>query len=129
MFRKIMVPVDPGAPEVAGKALEIGKWMAAQCGAEILLISIAERPDSEEAEAEAEARLQAMVDAEKGDLKMDGVLTLGGRVADEIRYAAEEMGVDLIVMASHEPRISDLLFGSKSAQVALHTHCCVLVVR
>ncbi len=129
MFRKIMVPVDPGAPDIARKALEIGKWLARQSEAEILLISIAERPDSEAAEAEAETRLQEMVDAERGDLKMDGVLTLGGRVADEIRYAAEEMGVDLIVMASHEPRISDMLFGSKSAQVALHTHCSVLVVR
>lgn len=124
-----MIPVDPGTPEIASKALEIGKWMAQQSDAEVLLISIADKPGSEAAEAEAEAQLQAMIDAERGDLRMDGVLTLGGRVADEIRFAAEEMGVDLIVMASHEPRLSDLLFGSKSTQVALHTHCCVLVVR
>jgi nucleotide-binding universal stress UspA family protein len=98
-------------------------------GAEVLVISITQDPHDPARETELETRLQAYVDTQKEDLHMDGVLTLGGAVASEIRNAAEDMGVDLVVMASHEPRIDDYLFGSRSASVALHTQCSVMVVR
>lgn len=128
MFAKIMVPVDLDHPEVAARAMEAAKRIAAMEDAEILVISIATKPSDPDG-SEEEARLEAYLAEHRGDLRMDGVLTLGGTVPREIRYAAEEMGVDLIVMASHEPRMGDLLFGSRSAKVALHTHCSVLVVR
>ena len=129
MFTKIMVPVDLDAPEIAEKAMAVAKRLAAIDDAEVLVISITADPRDPEKEAALENRLQAYVDAQKGELRMDGVLTLGGTVPAEIRNAAEDMGVDLIVMASHEPRIDDYLFGSRSARVALHTQCSVMVVR
>ncbi|MEO0623354.1 MAG: universal stress protein [Pseudomonadota bacterium] len=103
MFKKIMVPVDLDQPEIAERAMSVAKELAMLGDAEILVISIATQPSSPEGVAE-EARLEAYLSEQRGALKMDGVLTLGGKVAKEIRYAAEEMGVDLIVMASHEPR-------------------------
>ncbi len=129
MFRKILVPVDLDAPQVAEKALRVAKRLAETEGAEILLISVMPDPQDPEEEARQEARLQALIDAEKGELAMDGVLNLGGTVAREVRAAAEEMGCDLVVMASHWPRLDDHLFGSKSASVALHSACSVMVVR
>lgn len=133
MFRKIMVPVDLDAPGIAAPAMETALRLAAlETETDILAIAVATRPTSLEGTAE-EARLEAFLTEHRGDLPkgatLDGVLTLGGAVPTEIRLAAEDMGVDLIVMASHEPRLSDLLFGSRSASVALHTPCSVLVVR
>ncbi|MEM9144841.1 MAG: universal stress protein [Pseudomonadota bacterium] len=129
MFHKIMVPVDLDQPDIADRAIEAAKRIATLSPeAQIMIIAIATDPSSPDG-AEEEQRLQAYIDAHRAETAMDGVLTLGGRVPSEIRYAAEEMGVDLIVMASHEPRLSDMMFGSRSASVALHTQCSVMVVR
>ena len=57
------------------------------------------------------------------------MLKLGGSISAEIRYTAEELGCDLIVMGSHDPHFTDYLIGSNAAHVALHTPCSVLVVR
>ncbi|GMG85478.1 universal stress protein [Paralimibaculum aggregatum] len=129
MFSKILVPVDLDAPEVAAKAMATARRIAATEGAGILVISVTPDPKDPEKEAALEARLKAYIDGERGELEMDGILNLGGSVAREVRAVAEEMGVDLVVMASHWPRLDDHLFGSRSASVALHSHCSVLVVR
>lgn len=133
MFRKIMVPVDLDNPGIALPAMAAARQLATleeRC--EILVIAVATKPTDREGSVE-EARLEAYLAEHRVDLpkgtSMDGVLTLGGAVATEIRLAAEDMKVDLIVMASHEPRLTDLLFGSRSASVALHTPCSVMVVR
>ncbi|MGF1447376.1 MAG: universal stress protein [Pikeienuella sp.] len=129
MFRKILVPVDLAEPQIAEKALTIAKRLAKMDGAEILLISVTPEPQTPTDEGMLEAQLQALVDREGEGLKMDGVLNIGGTVATEVRRAAEEFRCDLVVMASHWPRIDDYLFGSRSASVALHSTCSVLVVR
>jgi nucleotide-binding universal stress UspA family protein len=41
----------------------------------------------------------------------------------------EDKKIDLIVMASHDPRVTDYLIGSNAAHVVLHGPCSVLVVR
>lgn len=46
-----------------------------------------------------------------------------------IPRAAQELGSDLIVMNSHNPRIRDYLIGSTTAHVVMHVECDVLVVR
>jgi nucleotide-binding universal stress UspA family protein len=46
-----------------------------------------------------------------------------------IPRAAQELGADLIVMNSHNPRIRDYLIGSTTAHVVMHVECDVLVVR
>jgi nucleotide-binding universal stress UspA family protein len=76
-------------------------------------------------------RLDALVARVARDhgVEAEGMLKVGGSVSGEIRYAAEELDVDLIVMASHEPRLTDYLIGSNAAHVALHTPASVLVVR
>lgn len=46
-----------------------------------------------------------------------------------IPRAADEMDCDLIVMNSHNPRISDYFIGSTAGHVVMHASCDVLVVR
>ena len=52
-----------------------------------------------------------------------------GTIYREILNAAEEIGCDLIVMASHRPELKDYLLGPNAARVVRHAACSVLVVR
>ena len=52
-----------------------------------------------------------------------------GSVYDEILKTADEVGADLIVMASHRPELSDYLLGPNAARVVRHAKGSVFVVR
>ncbi|AHM03144.1 Universal stress protein family 3 [Roseibacterium elongatum DSM 19469] len=52
-----------------------------------------------------------------------------GRVYDEIISAANRLGVDAIVLASHRPELSDYLIGPNAARVVRHAPQSVFVVR
>ena len=49
--------------------------------------------------------------------------------ARDILDFANEAGVDLIVIASHDPGLADYLLGSVAARVVRHAHCSVFVTR
>ncbi|NJN06070.1 MAG: universal stress protein [Rhodobacteraceae bacterium] len=52
-----------------------------------------------------------------------------GSVYRCILEAAENIGADLIVMASHRPEMSDYLVGANASRVVRHARVSVLVVR
>lgn len=52
-----------------------------------------------------------------------------GTIYEEILKAARELDVDLIIMASHRPELSDYLLGPNAARVVRHADCSVMVVR
>ena len=52
-----------------------------------------------------------------------------GSIHSEILTVAEDIGADLIIMASHQPEFSDYLLGSTAARVARHAQCSVLIAR
>jgi nucleotide-binding universal stress UspA family protein len=62
------------------------------------------------------------------DVKVQRIVSLG-TVYQEILMAAETVGADLIVMASHRPELKDYLLGPNAARVVRHAQCSVLVVR
>lgn len=47
----------------------------------------------------------------------------------EILRIAEEIGCDLIAMASHRPELKDYLIGPNAARVVRYAKCSVLVIR
>ena len=129
MFKKILIPVDLDSPEIADKAMETAKGLAASEGASLTVVSI--QPlvidESGQAPPNYQPKTDAYLAKHGGD--MTGILKLGGSISAEIRYVADELGTDLIVMGSHSPHYTDYLIGSNAAHVALHTRCSVLVVR
>ena len=129
MFKKILIPVDLDSPEVAAKAMEVARSMASAGGASLTVISI--QPivvdESGHPPPDYQPKMDTYLAKHGGDMR--GVLKLGGSISAEIRYVAEELGCDLIVMGSHDPHYTDYLIGSNAAHVALHTPCSVLVVR
>ncbi len=54
---------------------------------------------------------------------------LHGRVYDEIISAANRLSADAIVIASHDPALSDYLIGPNAARVVRHARQSVFVVR
>lgn len=56
-------------------------------------------------------------------------LTPNGTIYDEIIQAADRLGAELIVMASHRPSLKDYLLGPNAARVARHARSSVQIVR
>lgn len=52
-----------------------------------------------------------------------------GTIYSEIVKLANELKIDLIVMASHRPELKDYLLGPNAARVLRHAECPVLVIR
>ncbi len=131
MYKKILIPVDLDYPEVAAKAMEVAKSMARAAGASLTVISVQPifSDESGTLPPNYQPKLDAYLAKHRGEGEIKGVLKLGGSIPAEIRYTAEELGCDLIVMGSHDPHFTDYLIGSNAAHVALHTPCSVLVVR
>lgn len=131
--RHILVPVDLDSPEAPERALALAAGTARAEGARLTVVSVQPIVADQTAmpPPDYQPRLDALVARVARDhgVEAEGMLKVGGSVSGEIRYAAEELDVDLIVMASHEPRLTDYLIGSNAAHVALHTPASVLVVR
>jgi len=52
-----------------------------------------------------------------------------GAPADQILLLADEIGADLIMVASHRPNFSNYLLGATADRVVRHAKCSVLVDR
>ena len=53
----------------------------------------------------------------------------GGRPSENVLACAKECGADLIIMASHQPGMSDYFIGSTASRVVRHSPISVLVSR
>ena len=57
------------------------------------------------------------------------LVLLEGNPARAILDHANEIEADLIIMASHDPNITDYLIGSTASRVVHHAHCSMFIVR
>ena len=57
------------------------------------------------------------------------VVVREGAAATEILEHASEIKADLIVLHSHDPKLSNYFLGSVASRVVRHAHCSVHVVR
>ncbi len=140
MFNNILVPVDLSQSDAGRAGLAAAVELARTTGAKLHLLNVvADVPNlvalqlpanfTQTAMTEARDRLAALA-REHG--LADGACEVDvrhGTTYHEILSAAEASAVDIIVIASHRPDISDYLLGSVAAKVVRHAHCSVLVVR
>lgn len=129
MFRSILVPVDLDQPEAAAKALALARHVAPGAPITVVCVQPVVIDEAGTPPSDYRPRLDAFLARHGGRGEPRGILRLGGSISGEIRATAEEVGADLIVMASHAPHFTDYLIGSNAAHVTLHTPCSVLVVR
>lgn len=135
MYRNILVPIAADHDPKTGAALDIARALAGE-GAKITALTVVEEvpgyilnqlPEGQMAKTcdEVETGLKA----ELGGVKDVTPVVVEGHSARTILDYAGEQGVDLIVIASHRPDISDYFLGSTAARVVRHAQCAVHVLR
>jgi len=77
----------------------------------------------------ARKALKEFADAQVPDAIACHPVVAEGRIYKMILEVAKKVGIDLIVMGSHTPEISDFLLGPNAAKVVRHATCSVMVVR
>lgn len=141
MFSTILLPIDLSAEPSWVKALPAALRLCEPEGGVLHVATVV--PDfgmsvvgsyfdkgfEERALHEVGERLSAWVDKHVPDGVEVHPHVLHGRVYDQIIAAADRLGVDAIVMASHTPELSDYLLGPNAARVVRHARQSVFVVR
>lgn len=141
MTRNVLLPVDPDEKPSWEHALPAAVAEAKQRGATLHVLTVVPtfgssivasyfpKDFSEKATADAERQLEALVKSEvPADLTPE-LHVAHGRIHQEIVKRANDIGVELIVMASHKPEWSDTFLTPNAAQVLHHAPMSVLVVR
>lgn len=132
MYKKILIPVNLKHVEQSKKSLETACTLAKQHGAKLYVLTVGHLIDDQNIHKRPEDDLPVLKkfvkDNVPGDVDAEAVLKAGS-TSRKISETAEELGVDLIVMNSHNPKFTDYLIGSNAAHVALHSPCSVFIVR
>jgi len=141
MYKTILLAIDLNEASSWDKALPVALEQARAGGGQIHVMTVV--PDFGMAIVgsffPADYEKQALAEADKalGEFMKENVPaeievahSVGhGTIYKEVLAAAERIGADLIVMASHRPVQSDYLLGPNAARVVRHATCSVLVVR
>ncbi|MEL6463781.1 MAG: universal stress protein [Pseudomonadota bacterium] len=135
MYSNILIPVAFGEDRDHAQAEVVAKHLATD-GARITLLHVLEQLPNYAAEyvpsdliignrERLATRLQVMA----GELPNGQSAVIEGATGRSITDYARDHDVDLIVMPSHQPALSDILLGSTAAWVTRHAPCAVHVIR
>jgi universal stress protein F len=139
LYSGILVPIDLQEPSSWAKAVPVGLALANAFSAAITLCTVVpDRVAIQEAQwsrlayqallDSAKAELALLADEVRGETPMNVQVGMGS-ISGGILTIAEEVGADLIVLASHRPAMKDWLIGANASRVVRHARCSVLVVR
>ncbi len=137
MLKSIMLPVDLAHEEMLTDAVDAAVAMAKLKKANLTVVGVTSSAPTDVAHnpKEFEAKLKAF--AEKIEKESHIVVRTQSLVDVDVSAdlgsvlikAAEDIGTDLIVMASHVPGFMEHIFASNAGYVASHAKCSVYVVR
>lgn len=138
MYMNVLVPIDLAHKEQAGAMIRTALATSGDDARMTLLFVMPEIPpvlglelpagSAEQAQANAEEQLRELAQS-NGAPQWTNIVTQVGRPHHKILEVAEQRGIDLIVMASHQPGLADYLLGSVAANVVRHAKCSVHVMR
>ena len=136
MYKNIIVPIDLDMAEKGKVMLDKVKELTDEGGKVTVMYVVedvpglitAELPDELVPKAAHSAR-SSLVDMVKAAGLTADVQIRSGRPHHAIVSLADEIGADLILIASHGPVLQDYLLGSTAASVVRHAKCSVLVTR
>ncbi len=134
MYNHILVPVAPDHINDCAKSLDAASRLLTDGGTVSVLSVLEELPSYigsyfppeqvQKSVSDFEDKLNASMESPK-----IGTHVVTGHPTNSILDWAEEHKVDCIVVASHQPGLSDYLIGSTAARVVRHAHCSVVVLR
>jgi nucleotide-binding universal stress UspA family protein len=140
MFKSILVPVDLAHQSSWEHAVPQAVELAASASGTVVVMTVirdlkaafegAYFPFQFELMAsEAQAKLEGIIDMYNVKrIPMKGEVYLGS-IGHEILQTAARSKSDLIIMASHRPKLKDHFIGPNAAYVAQRATCSVLVLR
>ena len=137
MYSTIMVPIDLAHTSTVAKAVEIAAGLGKTYNADIYLVGVtASAPGSVAHDPEEYAQKLNQYAADQSSklgctLKSKAVLCNdpAAELDQALEQVGKEIGVDLVVMASHVPGFMDHLFHSKAGHLATHSDISVFIVR
>jgi nucleotide-binding universal stress UspA family protein len=134
MFRHVLIPIDLSHDSSWQRALPVAADQAKHYGAKLTLLTVLPnvRPVDPErhTEEDAKKKLKVLVAQHVGkDSEVDIRVEHHDTPHRYIRYLVSQEGIDLVVMNSHHPELSDYILGSNATQVVHHADCSVFVVR
>lgn len=149
MYEHVLVPIDIQHRSSWERALPAAVQAARESGARLHVLTVVPDMfagvdwryairgeqhgsidyDRSELMTQAKERLQELVAGHVPETVDTEVLVRHGTIYEEILEAADEVGADLIVMASHRPSLKDYLIGPNAARVVRHARCSVQIVR
>lgn len=137
MFKKIIVPVDLAQVGKLGKALRVAGDMAREHGAELCFVGVTASTPSAVARTPEEykrhlADFAAAQETALGVAAASHALISHDPAVDmdrTLQEAVEELGGDLVVMATHLPNVSDYVWSGHGAHLAAHSNASVMLVR
>lgn len=135
MYTNILIPVAFDSDKDLDGAIAVARHLAGK-EASITFLHVMEQVPvyatefvpatiMSETRETARAKLHRMV----GQAPNVRVVVIDGPTGRSITNYAQEAGVDLIVIPSHNPVMSDILLGSTAAWVVRHAQCAVHVIR
>ncbi|WP_095590869.1 universal stress protein [Actibacterium ureilyticum] len=137
MFTQIMAPVDLAHAERLGRALGVTADLARHYGAPVCYVAVgaatpgklAHTPQEFQQKLDAFAAEQAAKHGHSATAKALITPDPAVDMDDSLLKAVEQVGADLVVMASHVPGVADYLLPSHGGRMASHSGASVLIVR
>ena len=132
MFKHVLIPVDFTSKNAA--AISVASELARQDGAEVTLLHVIETIENipvkemksfyEQLERKASRNISRLSKGARGSI------VYGKRVNEIVKFATKK-SMDLIVMSSHKPNLTNPSrdFGTISHRVAMIAPCAVLLVK
>ncbi|MEX0827587.1 MAG: universal stress protein [Haliea sp.] len=139
MFKNILVPIDLAIELVSAQQLSAAKRFVESHGGKVTVLHVRRNlPGYAQNSVSSATNRKIMAEAEKmletlaqtaGLSDQAELVLLEGNPARTILNHANKIGADLIIMASHDPNITDYLVGSTAAHVVQRAHCSMFIVR
>jgi len=137
MFERIMVPVDLAHVDRLGKAIEVSSQLARNSGASVIYVGVTSNTPSETARTPEEYG-QKLDDFAAAQSERSGHPASAHSVVSHdpavdldkhLESAAEEVGADLVVMATHVPGAFDAFGSNHGGALARHAKISIFLVR
>lgn len=137
MYKNIMVPVDLSHTEQVEKAISTAATLGRLYGSKLSIVGVTSTAPGAAGHNPPEhaERLNAFCaeQSTKHGTPFHSVPLIshdpGTDLDDRLKEAAEELGADLVVMASHVPGFLDHFFSSRAGYLASHVAISVFIVR
>ncbi len=137
MFKRILAPVDLAHLNKLERALNVTAEEARHHGAPVTFVSVttaapgplAHNPDEFRAKLDTFTKEQA--DSQGIDATAHAVFSHDPTtdVDDALLKAIEDVGADLVIMASHKPGLVEYFWPSNGGKIASHSDASVFIVR